>query len=54
MPLKSFYVAEGQYYKLRVRWFNIVNPGNIFDTGIQENLKINATVFHKDWDLING
>ncbi len=48
--LKSFYVQQGDYYKLKIEWFNIVNPNNIFTTGVKENLKIDRSTFLKDWD----
>lgn len=52
LVLSSFYVAERQTYKLKVRWMNIVNPNNIFDVGIQERLEIPRTKFNKEWELI--
>jgi hypothetical protein len=47
--IKSFYVKERDYYKFKVRWMNVVNPNNVFDTGVQENLKIPRQKFSKEW-----
>lgn len=53
--MKAFYVKSPgvkTYYKPKVRWFSIVNPANIFDTGIQENLKIDRNKLLTEWELI--
>jgi hypothetical protein len=48
--VKSFYISKSEYYKLKVKWVNIVNPANYFGLG-EENLKISREDF-KNWKLI--
>lgn len=34
MPVKRpFFVPEKKIYKVRCRWYNIVNPDNVFECG---------------------
>lgn len=48
MPIKvPFFVKEKNGYKIRVKWFNIVNPKKIFDLFITE------TIFVKKSDISN-
>lgn len=43
MPVKRpFFVPEKQIYKVRCRWFNIVNPNNVYDMGVVDNVVIKA------------
>ena len=51
--LKKCYIPEKEMYKLKVKWYNIVNPSNPFYTGIQEKLLIEKDVFDKDWELLD-
>lgn len=52
LVIKSFYVQEKNLYKLKVKWMNVVNPSNVFYTGVYENVEIPANVFHKNWELL--
>lgn len=38
--LHRFYIKETDEYSVRFRWFNCVNPKNVFDLGIQETVRI--------------
>lgn len=56
LVLKAFhfqnpYENKG-YYKIKVRWFNIVNRANMFDMDSQEILTIEQDTFKNDWELI--
>ena len=42
MPVKCFYVPQGDYFKVKVRWFNN-STGTYCDMGIQENLEISRS-----------
>jgi hypothetical protein len=46
--LKKFYVHEKNGYKLKIRWWNVVNPDNSWDMGCQENLFISQDDL-KNW-----
>lgn len=49
--LKKYYIRQKHVYKLKVLWFNIVNPNNIYSTGVRENITIDATTFNKNWSF---
>lgn len=49
--LHKFYDQQKDEYKLEVIWFNIVNPNNIYSIGVKEILKINRSIFLKNWSL---
>lgn len=47
-PVRSpFYVPEKKIYKVKCRWFNIVNPLNVYDMGIVDNVVIKAEDIRK-------
>lgn len=50
LPIKIFYVFEKSGYKVKVRWFNIVNPDNIYDINFSETIFIKANDL-KRWHL---
>lgn len=37
LVLRRFYRDDGYFY-LNIRWFNIVNPANVFDMGVKEHI----------------
>jgi hypothetical protein len=52
MPIKNpLFIPEKRGYKVKVRWFNIVNPENIFDVDVLETIFISAEHMN-DWLLI--
>lgn len=51
MPLDIRYSTRG-VYKVRVRWFNIVNKENIFDMNCIDKIEIKKEHIH-NWKIIN-
>lgn len=51
--LHRFYIKETDEYSVRLRWFNCVNPKNVFDLGVQETVRIKRTdaAKWKDYDV---
>lgn len=50
MPTKPpRYSATRNVYKVRVHWFNIVNPRNVFNMNVPETIEIKAENM-KDWE----
>jgi hypothetical protein len=48
MPLD---IAEsGDVYKIKCRWFNIVNPKNVFDLGVVDSVEIKSQDLKK-WKI---
>jgi hypothetical protein len=52
LVLKKHFIPEKSQYKLKVKWMNIVNPNNIFYTGVQETIAIDKSKFNKEWEVI--
>lgn len=52
LVLKKYFIPQKDYYKVKVKWMNIVNPNNIFYIGVQETLIINRKKFLKEWEII--
>lgn len=51
MPIKRpFYVPEKKVYKVKVRWFNVVNPKNVFDLGVVDHIEVKLEDT-KNWRL---
>lgn len=49
MPVKSpRYSTTRKVYKLKVRWFNIVNPKNVFDMNVGDNGTDNVEIREED------
>ena len=48
--MKRFYISEDDTYKIKIRWWNIVNPANVFYTGVQETIRIDRKKFLKEWN----
>lgn len=49
--LIKYFIPEHGSYKLKVIWFNIVNPNNVYSTGVRERLEIPREKFHKEWKV---
>ncbi len=41
-PVKIFFVPEKGTYKIKCKWFNIVNPNNAQDIGVEDRIEIKA------------
>lgn len=49
MPVKPLrYSPDRKVYKARVRWFNIVNPKNVFDMHVPPNGTENIEIKEED------
>ena len=54
MPVENpFFITEKRGYKVKVRWFNVVKPENIFDMGVMETVFIKAEDM-KNWKEVGG
>lgn len=51
MPVKMHFIAPKNGYKIRCRWFNIVNPNNVFDMHVGD--RGTDDVFVKKEDMNN-
>lgn len=52
MPIKIYFIPENQVYKLKIKWFNIVNKDNIFDLGCNEKVEIKQEDM-KNWHEVS-
>lgn len=48
-PIDANYLGHTNYYL--VRWFNIVNPSNWFNMGVEDIARISPEE-EKDWEVI--
>lgn len=49
-PLYVRFVPQKGVYKVKVRWFNIVNPENVFDMNLTEEIQIKVEDM-KNWKI---
>jgi hypothetical protein len=47
---KSFYVKEIEVINISFKWFNIVNPKNPYDMGLEDTATIAISDFHQNWE----
>lgn len=48
--LKNYYIPEKKTYKIKISWWNIVNPDNIYPIGITETITISKEKIN-DWKI---
>jgi hypothetical protein len=53
MPVKRpLFIPEKKVYKVKVRWFNVVNPQNMFDMNVIETISIKNKDMQK-WRFVD-